>query len=172
MASIRDGDAEALQALMDLFWTRLVRYAAALTHCADEAEDVVQRVFISVWETRSRYTASGSVSAYLFRIARNSALVRIRRDEVRRRLGPEVKRRHDSVPSPLDYTAFDELRSAFEVALRSLPPRRREAFELVRIQGLSLHDSGQVMGATRRTVANHVYLASLDLEKKLRRFLG
>jgi RNA polymerase sigma factor (sigma-70 family) len=72
--------------------------------------------------------------------------------------------------SPLEASQHTEFQDALEQALRALPARRREAFELVRLHGLSLGDAGGVMGVSRRTVANHLYLAALDLAEKLRRF--
>lgn len=171
MCSIGDDDPDALQALMDRHWPAMLRYVGRMLDSPDVAEDVVQEVFVRVWEHRERWEPGGSVSAYLYRVARNLVLQRIRHRDVRERTEPEVRRRAGRVSTPVEHAIQGELREAFERALEELPERRREAFILVRLQGLTLREAGEVLGITRRTVANHVYLASSDLEEALRPYL-
>lgn len=172
MERIRDGDAAAFGELIDLHWEGLVRYAALLTRSLDEGEDVAQSVFVQVWEARAEWTCSGSPAGYLFRIARNLSVNRVRRATVRKKSAPELARRWVCPPSPLDCTALSEFEAALEEAVSELPERRRMAFELVRFQGLSLDDAGAAMGVARQTVANHLYLASQQLLKRLDTFLA
>ena len=99
------------------------------------------------------------------KIARNIALDRQRRLEVRTRLRP-------SVPIPVPRTPEDEMLLSelgvhFSRALEDLPPRRREVFELVRFQGFSYQQVGETLGLTRQTVANHMSLALKDLRLSL-----
>ena len=170
MKRLARGEPAALGELMETYWAGLVQYATALIGCRDGGEDVAQAVFVHVWETRRRWTESGSVAGYLYRIARNLSVARTRHEAVRARRSPDILRILPRGRSPLEATQHTELEDALEDALRTLPARRREAFELVRCQGLSLADAGSVMGVSRRTVANHLYLAALDLAEKLRRF--
>ena len=171
MERIRDDDTAALGELIDTHWDGLVRYAAWLTRSMDEGEDVAQSVFVQVWETRSAWTSSGSPVGYLFRIARNLSVNRMRRARVRMKSGPELARRWRSPASPLDSAALSEFEAALEQAVSDLPERRRTAFILVRFQGLSLDDAGAAMGVARQTVANHLYLASQQLLESLGTFL-
>lgn len=170
MRRIHDGEPEALRELMGTFWSGLVRYATVMTGSPDDGEDVAQSVFVHVWETRGQWIESGPVAGYLFRIARNLSIARIRHAEVRARWRPEVSRINARSKTPIDVAELSEFGAALEGALGFLPARRREAFELVRFQGLSLNDAAGVMGVTRRTVANHLYLASVELATKLERF--
>jgi RNA polymerase sigma-70 factor (ECF subfamily) len=171
MQRIRESEAGALGELMDLYWVDLVHYCTSVTGSPDESEDVAQRVFIQVWQDRAAWADSGTVAGYLFRIARNLSISRARHASVRRKSAPEIVRRWHRPPSPLDAAAFSEFEAALEEAISSLSERRRLAFRLVRFQGLSLEDAGAVMGVSRRTVANHLYLASEQLYERLRAFL-
>lgn len=91
---------------------------------------------------------------------------------VRSRSEFEIRQNLPRVATPAEEFAKRELHEAFEAAVRRLPQQRREAFELVRLRGLSLQEAAEVMGVTRRTVANHLYLAAKDLEEELRPFLS
>ncbi|MEX2572065.1 MAG: sigma-70 family RNA polymerase sigma factor [Gemmatimonadota bacterium] len=172
MLRIQGGDTDALEQLMARYWTSLVRYATQLLGSVDEGNDVAQEVFVRTWEHRLRWKAGGSAETFLYRIARNLSLLQLRRRDVQTRSEPEL--RHGSRPArtPIEDASSAELWSAFQDALLGLPPRRREAFLLVRIDGLSLGAAAEVMDLTKRTVANHVYMATSDLEESLQTFLG
>lgn len=172
MASIRDGDVEALQVLLERYWHGLHRYATRLVGRSEDATDLVQETFIRVWEHRARWISGGSVRAYLYRIVRNFAHQQHRHMGVRSRSEFEIRQNLPRVATPAEEFAKRELHEAFEAAVRRLPQQRREAFELVRLRGLSLQEAAEVMGVTRRTVANHLYLAAKDLEEELRPFLS
>ena len=164
---IRAGKAEALGHLLEDAWAPLVKYLLTLTDSVEAAEDAAQEAFVRLWEHRDRWT-SGSARALVFRIGRNISLDLRRRAEVRRRFRRD--QRLDPRPSPP--TPDEELTGAefllrFQEALESLPPRRREVFELIRFRGLSHREVGVVLELSERTVANHLTLAMRDLRDLL-----
>lgn len=172
MASMREGDTAALQILLDRHWTGVYGYAYRLLGEPDDADDVAQDVFVRVWEHRGRWKARGSARSYLYRVARNLVLLRRRHEAVQFRAAPEVRRRSPGVTTPAEELAQTELKKAFERAFQALSDQRREAFLLVRLRGLSFDEAAQVMGITKKTVANHTYLGARDLEEVLRPFLS
>jgi RNA polymerase sigma factor (sigma-70 family) len=164
---IRAGDSEALGLLLTESWTPLVRYLLTFLDSVEAAEDAAQEAFVRLWEHRDRW-ASGSARAVVFRIGRNIALDLRRKADVRGRW-----RRHhhyDPVPSPPtpdEELTGTELLLHFREALESLPPRRREVFELIRLRGLSHRDVAQVLDISYQTVANHLRLAMKDLQRQM-----
>jgi RNA polymerase sigma factor (sigma-70 family) len=170
LEQIRSGDSEALGRLLRETWAPLVRYLLTFLDSVEAAEDAAQEAFVRLWEHRDRWE-SGSARPVVFRIGRNIALDLRRRAEVRRRW--RRNRFHHPAPSPS--TPEEELTSEeamlrFREALESLPPRRREVFELVRLRGLSHRDAAEVLGLSNRTVANHLRLAMKDLRHMLSDF--
>lgn len=171
MAAIAQGDEGALGTLIERHWGGIVWYAGDKLGRTDDSEDVAQEVFVRVWEHRHRWDARGSVKAFLFQVARNLVISRLRHQRVKQRVEPELTRRVPNAVTPIDETAQRELQDALEAAIAKLPERRREAFVFVRTLGLGLHEAAEVMGVSRRTVANHVYMAVTELQKELRAFL-
>jgi RNA polymerase sigma factor (sigma-70 family) len=164
---IRSGDAEAVGLLLAETWAPLVTYLLIFLGSIDAAEDAAQEAFVRLWEHRDRWV-SGSARAVVFRIGRNVALDLSRRARVRRRW----RRAHRSDPSRSPPTPEEELTHTeallrFRGALESLPPRRREVFELIRLRGLSHRDVAHVLDISDRTVANHLRLAMRDLRDLL-----
>lgn len=172
MTAIADDDEEAFNELIERYWSSLLWYASGQLVEEDDAEDVAQEVFIRLWESRKRWDSHGSVKAFLFRVARNLVISRVRHQRVKQRVEPELVYRAARSVTPIDVAAHREFQAAFQQVLSGLPERRREAFILVRTLGLGLQEAADVMGVTRRTVANHVYLAVTDLQSGLRSFLG
>jgi RNA polymerase sigma-70 factor (ECF subfamily) len=167
MRRLRLGDPAALDRLMHDHWAPLVRYATRLVGSTDAAEDIVQETFVSIWRQRATWKSSGSVRAYLYRITRNLALKERRHRSVRDRWSEWLKRDARPVATPYDTTRDEEIRAAFDRALATLPPRRREAFVLSRYHELSLAEIAGIMGISTQTVANQVSAALADLRRAL-----
>lgn len=133
----------------------------------DLAQDVVQDVFVRVWQRRIGCRAH-SVRAYLFRATRNCALDEIRsrhalHDRERQRARDESRR----PPTPLDIYEERQLSSAADAALQALPVRRREAFTLAYLKRLTYTEVAEVMGVSPKTVGHHVSAALAELREKL-----
>jgi RNA polymerase sigma-70 factor (ECF subfamily) len=129
-------------------------------------------VFVRVWEHRARWTPGGSAQGYLYRIARTLILEGFRKQEVRYRTQGEVRSKAGRVATPIEVAAGHEWRDAIATAIEALPERRREAFILVRLEGLGLQAAAEALGVARQTVANHVHLAVQDLQGALGPFLA
>jgi RNA polymerase sigma-70 factor, ECF subfamily len=172
LRAIRGGSAEALEELIGLYWAPLVRFAARQLEDMDVAEDVVQDTFVHLWQRRAEWLPSGSARAYLFRITRNLVIDESRRREVRKRWRI-LRRRVEPEPlTPEGVLEGSRLWAAYEEGIASLSPRRREAFLLVHVQGLSHAEAAEVMGVTPRTVSNQVVAALGELRDILRRTGG
>jgi RNA polymerase sigma-70 factor (ECF subfamily) len=78
----------------------------------------------------------------------------------------------DYSPSPVDDAIAGEFAGRFREALRELPPRRREVFELVRFRGLSYSEVAVAMDLSPQTVANQMTLAHRDLRHLLGNYLS
>jgi len=165
MERLRADDAGALDVLLARYWSPIVSYARHLVGSVDTAEDIAQEAFVHLWQARNVWRA-GSVPAFLFRAARTRALNEHRR---RRRFRMVAARRPDSPgPPPPDVELESEtLRRAFEDALASLPPRRREVFVLTRLQRLSHAEVAELLSLSPQTVANHLSAALAQLRTLL-----
>lgn len=153
---------ESEQISLRTFVRRIVGNAAA-------AEDVVQQAFLNLL---SHYDDAAQVPgpAYVKRTARNLALNHLR--DARRRADVELEddapeRYADGTPSPEMTALFrSELRRLLQ-AIADLPPRRRQAFVLNRIEGLTYDEVAARMGISRNTVITQIVAALAELDKRL-----
>ncbi len=151
---------------------RLVRYARSLTGDTASAYDVVQDVFVKLWEQRDALTVEVSLQALLYTMTRNRAL-NLNRRRARVDAGAAVDDLDgsalggDGTPAPDAALHAAELGRHLRRWIDALPPRRREAFRLSRFHELSHAEIATVMGLSVRTVDTHIVHALRDLRLRL-----
>jgi RNA polymerase sigma-70 factor (ECF subfamily) len=165
--SLAAGDAAALETLISRYWAPLTSYASRILEDTELAEDVVQRMFVSLWTGRRTWSPR-SVRAYLFRCARNLAVDELRSRDSRHerergssRSGVRQPRRPDAV---LEESTLARI---VDSAIQELPERRREAFVLAYLKQLTYSEVAEVMGVSVKTVEHHVSAALADLRASL-----
>lgn len=165
--AIRAGNVSAFEAFLRSQWFLLVRYLVSFSRNVDDAEDLAQEAFVRLWEKRAYLDPTGSLRAYLYRIARNLALNERKSRELHRQLEKRDLDPSPSAPSPDRQLEEAELQAIVEQAIESLPPRRREAFILAHLQNLPHREVANVMGISPQTVANQISAALADLRRLL-----
>jgi RNA polymerase sigma-70 factor, ECF subfamily len=168
MDAMRRGDPAALDALLSRYWADLVSFVAGFLYSRDEAEDVVQESFVTLWERRERWEPRGSVRSYLYRVSRNHALNEARATRVRQDRRGDVSALTNRMPAtPADHFDENRVRKLVEEAVASLPERRREVFILARYHGLAYNDIAEALGISPQTVANQMSRALTTLRRLL-----
>ena len=166
---LQGSDRQAYTELFEATYDALYRYAWQFTHDAEAAYDVLQDVFLKLWQVRHRLDPERSLKALLYQMVRNTALNHVR---YRRRHAADAL--DDALPAPATEPAPDaDLdASALEAHVRAwideLPERRREAFVLSRFAGLSHVEIAAAMNLAPKTVNNHIVLALQHLRSRLR----
>jgi len=162
---VRDGSAAAFQELVLRYQGRLWTVLEHLVHDRDQAEDLVQDVFLRVYRARHSYTPGAKFSTWLFTIANNVAS-NARRDQSRRK---EVRVNHsmssDTSAEPLDRIAlaasglmptrqFDkaEMAEVVRQAIDKLSDRQRLAVLLSKFEGMSYADIAATMGMSVQAI--------------------
>lgn len=170
MMEVHRGSHEAFGVLLDRYWFRLIAYADGMVAERDQAQDVVQEVFVRVWQKRTTWEPRGPVNAYLYRITRNLALnaerdrkaaANLRHDPKAAASGPRPPRDPDTV------FQGNALRREVEGAIASLPARRREVFVLARFHRLSYGEIAETLEISPQTVANQMSSALSSLRHLL-----
>lgn len=156
----QDRDPAALEALIDAYSHRLYGFLFRLTGHRDDADDLLQEVFVRVVRTIEKYKDDGRFEAWLFRIAMNLARDRIRRAR-RSPLVPDAESAEgdwdgrDSRPTmraieeangPVESAEMSEEVDRLQVALGQLNQAEREVIMLRHFSGLSFNEIAETMG--------------------------
>jgi len=167
LEALRCGDPAALQSLFEEYYGGLRAFARSLLHDLDAAEDVVQTVFLRLWQGREHLAIDSGIRLYLYQAVRNQAL-NVRRGEAReaaRRVAADQERALAGGLAPAG--SEDDLDRLYR-AIAELPPRCREALELQAWHDLTYAEIAGVMGVAPGTVKTQIGQAL----KRLRVLLG
>ena len=154
------GNRLAFKSLYSLYLDNVFRYIYLFTKSEYETEEILQEVFIKIWENRERLTEIQSFKNYLFKAAKNKVLDALRTEKVRHRVMAEIKRNNAlSDISTLDAVAFREYYQIVQTAINKLPPKRRLIFRLNTENGLSLDEIAQQLCISKSAVKKQLYKA-------------
>lgn len=154
---IRSGDQCAFERMFHSYYSKLCVFSNSYVKSLDVARDVVQEVFIKIWDNHEEFNISHSLKAYLYQAVRNQSLNQIEKSKQKRRLS-ESLRKHDYLLKE-EHSAdlnTEELTQKVWKLVEELPERRRTIFILYRRHGLSYKEIAEVMDIKRKTVENQM----------------
>ena len=166
---LRHSDHAAFAEVFQRLHTPLVRYARRITSDEATAYDVLQDVFMKLWEDRQSLTVKVSLKAMLYTMVRNRALNSLRRNKwiATDTAVEDVRDQQEVALAGDDILAADDLRQHLQTWIDKLPKRRAEAFVLSRQHGLKHSEIASIMKVSERTVDTHILLALKDLRRRL-----
>lgn len=173
ISRIRAGDARAFEEMYRAYKNDLAAFVHSYVRSPEITEEILQDLFLRIWQQRDLWECSGPLRAYLFRAARNRAIGYIRHERVdaafRERSANEyfASAMPGAVAGPDASIGTDELERAIERALDELPPRCREAFVLNRRHHLSYAEVAAVMQLSVKTVEVQMGRALAILRREL-----
>lgn len=161
-----------LQSFESLFRENHAQCVAFATHYMGDshaAEEVVQQVFLRLWEKRDSITITGPVKAYLFSAIRNTAISQWRKETVRVDRETHYSTIRDTATEATDQAR--ELERLYQQALDRLPERCREVFVLSRQQQMKYAEIAATLDISVKTVENHMGKALRILHQELKEYL-
>jgi RNA polymerase sigma-70 factor, ECF subfamily len=168
---IRNGSRNAFSNLFETYYTPLCEYAYRYVKHEENMEDIVQEVFVRLWEKRNKWEPKVAVRAYLYRSVYNQVINDYRKKRF------EISNYEDGLDniaddriSPLDKLQYKELNQVFLDTLKLLPDRRREILELRLLHGLSYKEISLVLQISVNTVDTQIRRALKLLRDNLKQF--
>jgi len=170
---LRRGDGAVFDQLCLGYHDALWRFAFRIVRSREVAQDVVQDVFLNVWERRAELAITTSLAAYLFSAVRRRALVYLRNDRTATRIaatwGPgDVPASGTVGESPLAEVEREEREAMVARALATLPPARRQAVALRWGEHMEYEEIAEAMGISVEAARAHVSRAYRTLRGLLR----
>lgn len=168
---LRKDSYEDFRALYEAFADNLYGFVLGLTRSGADAGEIVQETFVKVWINRAGIDPDSSFKSYLFRIARNAAIDRFRRNAANPlfedciRQAENIRAEDPGAESIVDCGLFF---SKVDEAKEMLSPRQREIFEMNKEKGLSPAEVAAALGISEQTVYNQLSSAL----RRIREHLG
>lgn len=165
------GDESAFDALFRAHYLGLCRYAQAiLKGSPDDSEDIVQQVFIKIWEHRQTLSIQWSLKAYLYKMTHNRCLNFVRDTQTRAKHHQENALFMEKQTEPSMGDALQHLSERVQQALETLPTECRRIFELSRFESLKYREIADQLGISIKTVETQMGKALQRLRLELADF--
>src|SRR5690606_22687019 len=166
---LKNGNKAAFNTLFYTFEPRLYAYVVKLTRNPEDAKEVVQEVFLKVWEKRENIDLQFSFDSFLYTIAKNLVYNKAKHNAYYFAYKEYVWLngcKEENFTENMVH--FNELEKLIKSTCMQLPPIQRKVFMLSRIEGLSNKEIAEQLNTSISNVKNHIYKALLFLKKQIR----
>lgn len=163
------GNVKAFEAIYNKYWELLVRQAYVKLGDSSEAEDLVQDIFLTIWNNRKTLTVQKDLKVYLL----TAVKYKVYRVIYKRKMlcdidGIKEVLIQSEVPRILE---FEELYEKIEVAIDKLPEGQKETFKLSRYHQLSTKEIATKLQIAPQTVHNKIHLSLLFIRAEIKNYL-
>ena len=167
------GNRKQFDKLFADYYVNLSRFAFTYVRDRDVSEEIVQEMFISLWEHRNDLNINTSVRAFLYTSVKNRALNYLRDEKTRKGHENEFAlEQANKVNSIVDFCEREELKTLIDDAIAELPEQCRQIFEMSRNRNLSHNEIAQQLNISPKTVENQIGIALKKLRKNLTPYLS
>jgi len=168
MREIREDNMFAFDTLYGRDSNRLYKFALSILKSTEEAENILQDVFLNLWEKRHNVEKDSSVKYYIFTITYNSAISIIRKKVKETQFFDYLKSlqelNQDTTSLEIE---FNELTKSLQTIIGHLPQRQKEVYILHKEEGLKYHEIAEKLNISVNTIETHMSRALKTIKENL-----
>ncbi|OSZ79219.1 RNA polymerase sigma-70 factor [Chitinophagaceae bacterium IBVUCB1] len=161
---ITNGNAPAYMADTDMMFEKLFKsqykrlhaYACTILYDEDEAEEIVQQMFVKLWEKKEKLHELQSVNAYLYRAVHNDCMNYLKHEKVKANYRSHALHTGSEAASDASDNKLHQLEERLRQALAELPEQCRTIFQLSRFEELKYREIADRLGISVKTVENQM----------------
>lgn len=173
--SLSKGDEAAYAYLIDTYHHKLCVYANSLVKNIYSAEDIVQNVFIKVWEQRTRLKTDHALKSFLYKLVYNEFIDLYRKNQSLFSLEKSYYDALNAVIQEEDSESFQRVLNVVNKEIQNLPPKCKEVFILSKKEGLTNIEIAEHLDVSIKTVEAQITKAfsilRSSLDEKIKNFL-
>lgn len=179
LTRIKQNDEFAFKEVHKQYYSRLYYFIFEFIPQHDLSEDIIQDTFITLWNKRQELREDSNLGAYLFTVAKNNCLYRLRDHRYRQKLFTSNGLQaieldlNAEILSSIDSSAnvFDEIEQIIKQTMDELPPKCREVFYLSRFKDLKNKEIAEALNISEKVVEKHIRRALKSFRVSLNDYL-
>lgn len=168
IGALKKGSQEAFDEIYGMYAKRLLAYCKQYTKSQEDAEEIVQDVFVRLWNNRTSIRQEETLRSLLFIITKhyliNAYRAKVNSPVYEDYLACRAELTSSTTSCPLEYEDFLQ---KLQCALKNLPPAQRKIIELSRLKELSNKDVAEKLGVSEQTVKNQLSQGLKNLREEL-----
>jgi RNA polymerase sigma-70 factor (ECF subfamily) len=176
----KKGDQDAFSRLVELYSERIYNLGLRILRNPDDAADVLQETFVIVYEKINLFDGRSNFFTWIYRIATNFALMKLRKDKRTVFTDQDMEEHYDS-PEQMDIGEWqelplrdilnDEFRKRLDVAVDNLPEIYRSFFVLRDLENMSIKETSHILDISESNVKIRLKRARVYLREELARYM-
>jgi len=179
ISSLQEKSQTAFKTLVELYQDKVYNTCLSLLQNPEEAEEIAQDVFIEVYKSIDSFRGDAKLSTWLYRVATTKSLERIRKLKAKKRFAflksiGGSKDEDEIQPATFVHPGIQleqkEHAQALFSAINLLPDNQRAAFTLVKVEGLSYQEVGEVLEMSLSSIESLMFRARKNLQKLLENY--
>ncbi len=167
---LRVGEQDAFEEIYRRYWQKLLRSAQFKLRSKETIEEILQDLFISLWEKREKVLIE-NLEAYLNTSLRYLIINQIKKQILQEKFVEYSLKKNELTDDVDESVAFNELSVAIEKAIEQLPEKTQQIFRLNRLEYKSVKEIAVLLETPERTVEYHITQALKALRVHLREFI-
>lgn len=168
---LKEGDIRSFDFLFGKYYKDLVLFCKVFLKDQSHSEDIVQDIFVRLWENRENLKIDSSLKGYLMTSAKNNCFEELKHQEVVRNHQDYILYRNDVLDYDTEhYLLYTELNERLQEAMQKLPEDMRIIFEMNRFKNLKYREIAEKLNISVRTVENKISKTLELLRKQLNVF--
>ena len=163
---------ERFAALFRARYAELCHFVLQFVHSRPVAEELVQDLFLRIWERRQSWEEELPSRSYLYQAARNRALDHLKHEGIAERASAYHPDEDEALTPDVDQQLdAEDLRTALHTAIEQLPDRTRQVFILCKGHSLTYPEVAEALGISVKTVEAQMGRAFRILRGRLKKYL-
>ena len=164
---LKKGNANAYAYLVDTYNHKLCLYANSLMNDIPASEDIVQNVFIKVWERRDKLKTNFSIKSYLYKSVYNACINEYKRNKSVSALEKKYIEELDRITEDKDKETLGKLIVSVREAINELPPKCKEILLLSKKEGLTNIEISDYLNISKNTIERQINIAFSKIRKNV-----
>lgn len=165
------GDQKAFEILFLQYQPKLVFFLRGFIKDNEQARDMAQDIFLSIWNNKEKLAEVKSIKAYIYKMAKNAVCnyydhIIVNEKFVANQLT------HSSETEDTEETIFaNQLQDMIDATVSQMPPRRKQIYIMSRVEEMSNTEIAKRLNINKRTVENHLTVALADIRKTIKTWI-
>jgi len=162
LKKLSEGDQRSFESLYLQYRQLVYTGVWKLMKCHDTSQEILQDVFVKVWQNRARIDTSKSFRAYLYTISQSTVYDYFRRMASDQAKVSQFSKNYSATKTNEieEQIAFKEVQQHLDTILESMPERCRQVFVLCKIEGRSYDEVAKLLNISTATINNHIVKAT------------
>jgi len=165
---LKAGDQASYRVIFDVYSEKLFHFAYSYLKDADDSEEIVQEVFLRLWEIRSEIDEEKSLKSFLYKMTVNKVLNHLKHKIVRQKYESYLTNHAPFLSeTPEEQMCWQELNEKIKELVILLPEQKRKVFIMSKLKGFSNAEISAALGLSIRTVENQLYRATKFIKERI-----